>query len=293
MSTTTLKLIALVTMLIDHIGFFIPNTPEWLRYIGRLSAPIFLFCAVIGYTNTKDKKKYLIRIYTFSVFMGFIDAFILLNINYIRTIFMTIMIIFLIDCYKNHNPYAKKYIFTFILWEIIIGFLCTLCYTMEEIPTLPTNIEIIIIPLFIVPLFLNYGFPFVLLGICMYFADSKKKLSISYIVITLSIMFFQNTDFLHRVSLKISRIAITTNNDLLKEVQTMFEFFSNGFLDIEVRFLENNLWYTAQWLMIFSLPLLLLYNGKKGKGLKYFFYIMYPLNIVLFYYIGVSMGNTF
>ena len=60
MSTTMLKIIALITMIIDHIGLYIPNTSEYLRYIGRISAPIFLFCSVLGYINTHNKKKYLL-----------------------------------------------------------------------------------------------------------------------------------------------------------------------------------------------------------------------------------------
>ena len=46
MTTTTLKLIALALMLIDHIGEFIPGTPLFLRILGRASAPVFLFCSV-------------------------------------------------------------------------------------------------------------------------------------------------------------------------------------------------------------------------------------------------------
>ena len=37
--------------------------------------------------------------------------------------------------------------------------------------------------------------------------------------------------------------------------------------------------YDYQWLMIGALPFLLLYNGKRGAGLKYLFYVFYPLHI--------------
>ncbi len=47
MSTNLLKLTALICMLIDHIGEFIPQSPIWFRYIGRISAPLF-FIAVPG-----------------------------------------------------------------------------------------------------------------------------------------------------------------------------------------------------------------------------------------------------
>ncbi|MFS0647187.1 TraX family protein [Siminovitchia sp. 179-K 8D1 HS] len=48
-TTTCLKLIALISLVIDHTGQFIPNTPEWFRWIGQLAAPIFIYFVVVGY----------------------------------------------------------------------------------------------------------------------------------------------------------------------------------------------------------------------------------------------------
>ena len=40
-----------------------------------------------------------------------------------------------------------------------------------------------------------------------------------------------------------------------------------------------------QWFSLFSLPLLALYNGQRGKRkLKYFFYIYYPAHLVIIYF---------
>lgn len=41
-----------------------------------------------------------------------------------------------------------------------------------------------------------------------------------------------------------------------------------------------------QWMMIFSLIPIYLYNGKEGKKEKWFFYIFYPLHIVILYVIS-------
>ena len=38
-----LKCIALICMIIDHMGEYL-NLPLYFRYIGRLAAPIFIFC---------------------------------------------------------------------------------------------------------------------------------------------------------------------------------------------------------------------------------------------------------
>jgi hypothetical protein len=45
----------------------------------------------------------------------------------------------------------------------------------------------------------------------------------------------------------------------------------------------------AQWMMIFASIPLLLYNGKRGNGNKYFFYIFYPAHIYLFYIIASTV----
>lgn len=66
MTITTLKILALVFMTIDHIGAIFFQDIIWLRYIGRLSAPIFIFCIAEALKHTSDRKKYVIKLFTFS-----------------------------------------------------------------------------------------------------------------------------------------------------------------------------------------------------------------------------------
>lgn len=58
-----------------------------------------------------------------------------------------------------------------------------------------------------------------------------------------------------------------------------------GGFDLQNLFILNN-----QWFMIFSLPIMLLYNREKGRGMKALFYIYYPAHIYLFAVIAFFAG---
>ena len=71
-----LKWIALVLMVMDHIHYFFEFTgkiPEWFSMLGRLSAPLFLFCLLEGFQHTRNRKKYFLRIYVIAVGMGLLQ----------------------------------------------------------------------------------------------------------------------------------------------------------------------------------------------------------------------------
>ena len=62
LSQEILKLIACVTMLIDHIGAALMPQYIWLRYIGRIAFPIYCFLLAESVHYTKSPKKYGIRL---------------------------------------------------------------------------------------------------------------------------------------------------------------------------------------------------------------------------------------
>ena len=84
-SGSTLKLIAMVTMLIDHIAFFLLSDRFWwiqalftvgktvvtpyyiLRTIGRLAFPIYCFLLAEGFIHTRDRKKYGVNLLIFAL----------------------------------------------------------------------------------------------------------------------------------------------------------------------------------------------------------------------------------
>lgn len=67
LDTNFLKLIAILSMLIDHIGAaFFPEI-GWMRWVGRLAFPIFCYCMTVGLLYTRDVKKYFFRLGLFAL----------------------------------------------------------------------------------------------------------------------------------------------------------------------------------------------------------------------------------
>lgn len=66
-NTFTLKIIAIISMLIDHIGYVFFPEVRILRIIGRLAFPIFAYVLVEGFTYTRDVKKYMLRLGVFAL----------------------------------------------------------------------------------------------------------------------------------------------------------------------------------------------------------------------------------
>lgn len=58
-----LKFTAMLTMLIDHIGYLLMPSLIWMRIIGRLSFPIFAFLIARGYRHTSSVRTYALRLF--------------------------------------------------------------------------------------------------------------------------------------------------------------------------------------------------------------------------------------
>lgn len=61
-ATGTLKLIALVFMMTDHMGkMLFPDVPE-MRILGRIAFPLYAWCLVVGFCYTRNVWRYALRL---------------------------------------------------------------------------------------------------------------------------------------------------------------------------------------------------------------------------------------
>lgn len=92
-----LKLIALLTMLIDHVGYMFFEEMRIFRTIGRIAFPIFAYQLAMGFRHTSNRVRYLGRLVIFSV------------ISYIPYIYF--------------DPNLEKNPLTFsIMFQLLLGF---------------------------------------------------------------------------------------------------------------------------------------------------------------------------
>lgn len=68
MSIFTFKLIACLTMVLDHVKYAIPETRNFVTiYFGRMAFPLFAFLLGEGYAHTSNLKKYYKRFIIFAL----------------------------------------------------------------------------------------------------------------------------------------------------------------------------------------------------------------------------------
>jgi len=286
MSTTTLKMIALIFMTIDHIGVFIPGTPIAFRWVGRISAPIFLFCTVYGFNYTSNKELYLKRLYYFSMSMGIVryclntfteSIYQTIHNNFFHTLFCIVFFLYILELKESRS---KKLILQFyFLWQLI-----TVVYFMRS-SLLYWNdslIKEVIAPITGSLYGVEGGILFFLLGLIIYFTkNNKRQLIFFYLSFALIVNIIELTNIIVRIRYRIDRFHQLS--------EYYVEFFENvvninavWFRQITPHYSFN---FDYQWMMIAAIPFFLLYNHQKGHGYKYFFFF-YPLHIVFLFVAG-------
>ena len=225
MNRNVLKIIAVITMLIDHVGLFLFENNVVFRIIGRIAFPIFAFFIAEGWRYTRNRKRYALWLTVFAVISQIHYALLFewYKLNILFTFLYTILIITLVELYKKETkmPSLVKNLIVTISLMTMFGFLL------------------------LTDLFgwLDYGLIGVLLVLNFYFIKNKLRY------------------------LTGARIIVLLTAKLLLFGGVVFRNFLSLFA-------------------LMAIVLLLFYNGEKGKrNLKNFFYIFYPVHLMIIWLI--------
>lgn len=211
-SNFDLKILAIITMTIDHIGAIIYPNIDAFRIIGRISFPIFCFLLVEGFKHTHNRFRYFIRLLLFAIITQPIYDY----------------------AFNNHE---LNILFTFSLSFLLLS-----------------SIE------FIKKIINKYN-----KGIENYLYKTISYLLIYIIFLILSIIL--NVDY-QALGISLVLIIYLSPNILLSLLL---------YLIIAITLDVNNI----QLYSLIAFIFIYFYNGKKGKNIKYFFYLYYPLHLLL------------
>ncbi|MCF6463477.1 TraX family protein [Clostridium sp. Cult1] len=267
-----IKFLALVFMLLDHIHYFFQFTGKvsvLFSWIGRLAGGLFLFTMVEGYTHTSNRKKYFSRIYLMSVFMAIIKS--LMEIfpalqrgdgfyaeNSIFSTFVILIIIFKGIDYIRGKNFIKG--IGLVLSPFIINYAIIFIFQLLVVPffsmDMANNIYLIVTSFIPSPFMVEGGLFLIITGILLYmFRENRKLQFISYGIFTLAWMIGIPLIFIRPISLKL--------------------MFTNYY----------------EWMSVFALIFMFLYNGEKGKSMKKLFYIFYPAHVYILYGLSILLYN--
>lgn len=234
LSSNSIKIIAVVCMVLDHIGFMLYPQIYWLRAVGRLAFPLFAYFIAEGCKYTRNKLRYFTLIFAFGVIFQLVYDLVVGDsgpYNIFLTFALSIAIVYCLYFFKRAILLKKR----ILEYSIIFVLVTTLIVFLSLKLNFDYGIFGVLLPVFVsLPNF--YKLP----------APNKIK---------------------------------AVDNEYIKLL-----LFTIG---VCLMPLSNELGNLLFWGLL-SVPILLLYNGKRGKlNLKYMFYIVYPLHIVIIYYISI------
>lgn len=136
-SSNALKIIAMISMVIDHIGFVFFPQCIILRYIGRIAFPIYCFLLVEGFFYTHNVYKYMARLFSFAIIseipfnLGLYNTLIYTgNTNVFFTLFIGLAVIFCAQViYRKTNDRSMGMICAVVGMVLAYKIRCDYSYT--------------------------------------------------------------------------------------------------------------------------------------------------------------------
>lgn len=254
LDATTLKFLAVLLMVLDHIHemFVSMGAPMWLTMAGRLVFPMFLFAASESFYYTHSKKRYLQRllfaswgmtIFTFLLQTVLPNPNVVLMNNAFSTFFVTGLYMLCWDTLKAGIRQKSPMKIGKAAVIFLVPILCAIPVYLMAMLSFNENVPGSVIRLLarisrLIPniLAVEGGASLVALGLLFYIFRKHRAIQIV-------------------VLLALSLIVYLSGN-------------------------------AVQSLMALAAIPIALYNGKRGKGMKNFFYIFYPAHIGLLYCIA-------
>ena len=215
-----LKLIALLTMTVDHVGMLLFPKVIILRIVGRLAFPIFAYMVAEECRYTRSLPKYLGSIAGVA-FLCQIVSYIAtrsLEQSILVTFSLSVLLIILLQ-----KATSKRNI---VSWGLFV-FATVIVFVATELAPKWLSVRSFSV---------DYGFMGVMLPVCVYAAENKK-----------------------------ARLAVSA---------------------VCLCVMASSMW-PGQWAALLALPLLMLYNGRRGKWkMKWLFYFYYPLHLAIIWTIS-------
>lgn len=263
LSGTALKAIALGLMVLDHIHYFFAFTglvPAWFSMLGRLAAPIFLYCAVEGFAHTHDRKKYFLRIWVVAAAMA--------------TLLFTMIFFGVLvrpDGFFPLNGVLMNFVVLMPMWQGV---------DWLRQRRIVRGLLAILLPL---------AWPFLLLGLQRLVPAAASSVALAYVGMALVPAWTSIAD--GGITFIIAGMifyCLHRHRGWQLTVYGLLSFgmyFGLGLVLVlqQGGSIADMLTQQYQWMEIFCIPLLLLYNGQRGHGYQQFFYIFYPAHIYFLY----------
>jgi hypothetical protein len=162
MSSLVIKIIALISMIIDHTGAMFFPDKILFRLIGRLAMPLFAFQYAVGLKHTSNFKKRLLKTLIFAIIVQIpyaifeLKSFGSADLNIIFTFFLASLVVFITNSIPTRDEETGKIKISNLLSVIILSLaICAL-----PLGTLETD----------------YGIYGVLLTLVFYYFMDKKNI---------------------------------------------------------------------------------------------------------------------
>ena len=284
LSSFWLKIIALLTMTVDHVGLLFRIEP--FRYIGRLALPLFCLMIAEGVIHTKSFKKYVLRLgimaSVISLIIVLTDVVPLIRNNGgsmkdARVIFIDLLLgAVAVYCLKQKKWYIK------LLALLPLAYGIT-SYIVTCHDACGCQGEVLWFPYF---LRTQYGWFGIALIIGFYFATLLGRLFVK------SFSAQSGTDPNLYKDSNLERNAINIVSVLLLAVLSVILYFSESFINANIYYMPAAM-TDIQIYAIISGAFILLYNGRRGYNRKWFqygSYLYYPLHLAIIVLIFVLVN---